>query len=65
MGFPGGSDGRESASNAKDLGLISGLGRSPGEGNGSYSSIHLRSLLLSYVTPVCVYHYSNAELVVF
>ena len=65
MGFPGGSDDRESASNAKDLGSISGLGRSPEEGNGSYSSIHLRNLLLSYVTPVCVYHYSNAELVVF
>ncbi|XDA88028.1 hypothetical protein R6Z07F_017694 [Ovis aries] len=29
-GFPGGSDGKESASNAGDPGLISGLGRSPG-----------------------------------
>ena len=29
-GFPGGSDGKESASNAGDLGLIPGLGRSPG-----------------------------------
>ena len=28
--FPGGSDGKESASNEGDLGLISGLGRSPG-----------------------------------
>ena len=27
--FPGGSDGNESASNAEDLGLIAGLGRSP------------------------------------
>ena len=35
MGFPGGSDGKESASNAGDLGLISGLGRFPGEGNGN------------------------------
>ena len=34
MGFPGGSAGKESACNAGDLGLISGLGRSPGEGNG-------------------------------
>ena len=34
MGFPGGSDSKESACNAGDLGLISGLGRSPGEGNG-------------------------------
>ena len=33
-GFPGGSEGKESACNAGDLGLISGLGRSPGEGNG-------------------------------
>ena len=32
-GFPGGSAGKESASNAGDLGLIPGLGRSPGEGN--------------------------------
>ena len=31
--FPGGSDGKEPACNAKDLGLIPGLGRSPGEGN--------------------------------
>ena len=31
-GFPGGSDGKESACNAGDLGLIPGLGRSPGEG---------------------------------
>ena len=34
-GFPGGSDGKESACNARDLGLIPGLGRSPGEGNGN------------------------------
>ena len=31
--FPGGSAGKESACNAGDLGLIPGLGRSPGEGN--------------------------------
>ena len=30
--FPGGSDGKESACNAGDLGLMPGLGRSPGEG---------------------------------
>ena len=29
-----GSDGKESACNAGDLGLIPGSGRSPGEGNG-------------------------------
>ena len=34
MGFPGGSDGKESACNAGDRGSIPGLGRSPGEGNG-------------------------------
>ena len=34
-GFPGGSDGKASARNAGDLGLIPGLGRSPGEGNGN------------------------------
>ena len=34
MGFPGGSDGKESACNAGDLGLIPGLGRSFGEGAG-------------------------------
>ena len=33
-GFPGGSDGKESAYNAGDLGSIPGSGRSPGEGNG-------------------------------
>ena len=33
-GFPGGSDGKESACNAKDLGSIPGLGRSPREGHG-------------------------------
>ena len=33
LGFPGGSDSRESACNVRDLGLIPGLGRSPGEGN--------------------------------
>ena len=31
--FPGGSDGKASACNAGDPGLIPGLGRSPGEGN--------------------------------
>ena len=33
MGFPGGSGGEESAYNTGDLGSISGLGRSPREGN--------------------------------
>ena len=34
MGFPVGSDGKESAYNAGDLGSILGFGRSPGKGNG-------------------------------
>ena len=34
MGFPGGLDGKESASNAGDPGSIPGLGRFPGEGKG-------------------------------
>ena len=33
MGFPGGLDGKESACNAGDEGLIPGLRRSPGERN--------------------------------
>ena len=35
MGFPGGSDGKESTCNAGDLGFISRSGRSPGEENGN------------------------------
>ena len=35
MGFPGGSDGKESACNAGNLGLIPGSEKSPGEGNGT------------------------------
>ena len=34
LGFPCGSVGKESACNARDLGFIHGLGRSPEEGNG-------------------------------
>ena len=34
-GFPGGSDGKESACNTQDLDLIPGSGRSLGEGNGN------------------------------
>ena len=35
MGFPGGSEGKASACNVGDQGLIHELGRSPGEGNGN------------------------------
>ena len=40
--FPGGSDGKTSVYNVRDLGSISGLGRFSGEGNGNplqYSSL--------------------------
>ena len=42
MDFPSGSDGKESACNAGDLGLIPGLGRFPGGGHDNplrYSSL--------------------------
>ena len=42
MGFPGGSDGKESAYNVGDLGLIPGSGKSPGEG------------FSKHTTPVCL-----------
>ena len=35
LGFPGGSDSKEAACIAGDLGLIPGSGRSPEEGNGN------------------------------
>ena len=35
LGFPGGSNGKESVCNAGDLDWIPGPGRSPGEGNGN------------------------------
>ena len=44
LGFPSGSAGKESTCNAGDLGLIPGLGRFPGEGNGyplQYSGLRL------------------------
>ena len=49
LGIPwwlcGGSDGKESACNPADLGLIPGSGRSPGEGNG-YPRLASKTLLL-------------------
>ena len=39
LGFPGGSDGKESARIVGDLGLIPGLGRSLEEGMATHSSI--------------------------
>ena len=42
MGLPGGSAGKESACSVGDLGLIPGLGRSPGGGNGYFSILAWR-----------------------
>ena len=39
IGLPCGSDGKESACNVGDLGLIPGLGRSPKRGMATHSSI--------------------------
>ena len=52
MGFPGGSAGKESACKVGDLGLISGLGRSPGEGKG-YSPLQCSGLESSMDCVVC------------
>ena len=51
-GFTDGSDGKESACNAGDLGSISGPGRSLGEGNGyllQYSCLDISMELLGTV----------------
>ena len=51
LGFPGGSDGKESACHAGDLGLIPGLGRSPGEGHGNpflFHEFHEQRSLVGY-----------------
>ena len=39
LGVPGSSAGKESSCNSGDPGLIPGLGRSPGEGEATHSSI--------------------------
>ena len=41
LGFPGGSDSKESACNVGDLGLVPGLGRFPGGGPGNHPLQHL------------------------
>ena len=54
MGFPGGSDRKESSSNVGDLGLSPGSGRSPGGGHGNplqYSCLenpHVQRSLVGY-----------------
>ena len=44
LGFPGGSDGKESTCNTGDPGLIPGLGRSPG--GGILSRLYIVTLLI-------------------
>ena len=48
--FPGGSDGKESACNAGDLGSIPGLGRFPGGGHSNpfWYSLHGQRSLAGY-----------------
>ena len=46
QGFPGGSNVKASACNARDLGSITGLRRSPGEGNGN--PLHGQRSLVGY-----------------
>ena len=48
-GFPGDSDGKESAHNAGDQGSIPGSGRSPGEGNGNPLQYSWASLVAQMV----------------
>ena len=43
VGFPGGSDGKESACDVGDVGSIPGLGRSPGGGHGRLQSMGSQS----------------------
>ena len=48
LGFPGGSDSKESACHERDMGLIPGLGRSPGGRHGNplqYSILTWRILM--------------------
>ena len=62
MCFPSGSDGKESACNAGDQGLIPGLGRSPGEEHGNplqYPCLENHFMLLFYVF---IYGYAGSSL---
>ena len=62
MGFPGGSDGKESACNVGDLGPIPGLGRPPGEGKGyplKYSGLENSMDYIVHGVPKCWTRLSN------
>ena len=49
VGFPGGSDGKEFACSAEDLGLIPGTGRSPEEGNSNPLPSQWQSILFVFL----------------
>ena len=54
LGFPSGSAGEESACNVGGLGLILGLGRSPGEGKGyplQYSGLENSKVCIVHEVP--------------
>ena len=53
LGFPGGSDGKASAQSAGDLGLILGLERSPGEGNGNSLQYSCLEKSVGQESPIC------------
>ena len=64
MGFPDSSVGKESTCNARDLGSIPGLGRSPGEGNGDplqYSvlvtSMDRKAWQATRLKATCTFHF--------
>ena len=56
MGFPDGSDSKEPACSAEDLGLILMSGRSPGEGN--VNTLHCSSLENSIERSLVGFHES-------
>ena len=62
MGFPGGSEVKASACNAGDLGLIPGLGRFPGEGNGNplqYFCLENPSYGFHFTSFICPFRISH------
>ena len=66
LGFPGGSDGKETACNAGDLGSVPRLGRSPGGGHGNplqYSCLENPQGQMSLVgySPWCQKELETAE----
>ena len=65
LGFPGGSDGKESSCNMGDLGSIPGSGRSPGGGNGNplqYSCLENSVDRGALQAPVCGVANSQTQL---